>query len=72
MDAGRSLRSRRLAPCTCLSSDPSATLNHRRLIDALRARDAAATAAAMTSDIEQTFAILARAPRAFWDEEAAA
>ena len=70
MQAGPYVRaaSRRRVPVR----DPSATLNHRRLIDALRARDAAATAAAMTSDIEQTFAILARAPRAFWDEEAAA
>ena len=54
------------------SSDPSATLHHRRLIDALRARDAAATVVAMTSDIEQTFAILARAPQAFGDGAAAA
>lgn len=47
-------------------NDPNATLHHRRLLEALRARNAQQATAALTCDINQTFAILDRAPAGFW------
>ena len=53
------------------SSDRSATLHHRGILDALRRGDGPAAAAELTADIGQTFAILERAPQSLWQQDAA-